>query len=169
MHLSGRWLLMPGVVCVGLVLLALSPAGDNDVAADMASPAATPCVPVATPEANVTTCAPVGWGTPVAGDGLVVTLTADSTNAGPVDLILEVRDATGKPVEDAIVEVRTRHIDMDHGVSTDEAVHQGEGRYLAERVSMGMGGNWEAEIVVTREGQPDVVMTFLVKLGGPSH
>ncbi|MGH2535286.1 MAG: FixH family protein [Thermomicrobiales bacterium] len=158
-----------GAASTLLVMWASSGWLETPASATLATPAATPCVPVATPLATIGDCVPVGLGTPVVGDDLVVTLIAGSTKAGPVDLILVVRDAAGEAVEDATVEVRTRHIDMDHGVSTDKAVHQGDGRYLAERVSMGMGGNWEAEIVVRREGEPDVAVIFHVKLVGPTH
>lgn len=167
-RLSGRWQAL-ALACASFALLVLSSASESRVVADDATPAATPCAAVASPEANVIACAPVGLGTPVVGDGLVVTLVAGSTTAGPVDLIVEVRDAEGEPVEDATVEVRTRHLDMDHGVSTDEAVHQGNGRYLAEGVSMGMGGHWQAEVHITREGHAEVMATFLVELAGPTH
>jgi hypothetical protein len=168
-RIGGRLVGSMAVLSAGVVLLGYAAGVGGQGVADEATPAGTPCVPAATPRANVVECVPVGLGTPFAGDGLVVTLVAGAAQAGPVDLIVEVRDAAGEPVEDAMVTVRTRHIDMDHGVSTDEAVHQGEGRYLAKRVSMGMGGNWEAEVVIARDGEPDMVVIFRVVLDGPAH
>jgi len=162
--------ILSALLVIGLAaILTFAASATSPSAVQTSTPAGTPCVPIATPAPVVDACVAAGLGTPVSGDDLVVELTAASTKAGPIDLIVEIRDRAGTPVEDATVEIRTRHIEMDHGVSTDEAVHQGNGRYLAERVSMGMGGTWQAEIQIAREGRLVVVVTFVVTLSGLSH
>jgi hypothetical protein len=128
----------------------------------------TPATPAAlgTPTAAVV-CTETGLGTPVAADGLRITLTAAQDKAGPVDLTVDIVDDTGAPVDDATVLVLNQHLEMNHGVSINEAVHTEAGRYFAKDVPMGMGGHWQVEIQVSRPGQPTVAAVFEVKLEGP--
>jgi len=142
------------------------------------TPAAAPCL-VAAPGAVAGTpgsvatpgggdeAAPSTLGTPVTASCLTVTLTAESTRAGPGTLTVNVRDAGGAPVSDADVVINTRHIGMDHGTSISETVASGPGTYVAERVSLGMGGAWEVQIVIARPGSEDVVVIFVIDLVGP--
>ena len=106
-------------------------------------------------------------GTPVAAACLTVTLRAGEPKAGPQDLTVEVRGPDGAPVTDAGVVILTRHLEMNHGTSTNEAVATGPGVYVAKRVAMGMGGTWQAEVVITRPGYEPVVAVFVVRLEGP--
>ncbi len=135
----------------------VSPAPSPD---PVASPAdlATPC-PTETTVAEV--------GTPIAVAGLSVTLLADELEAGPVDLTVEVADTAGRPVRGARVTIATQHLEMNHGVETDEAEAVGPGRYVAERVGMGMGGTWQADVTIARRGEAPVTVTFRVVLEGP--
>jgi len=145
------------------------------------TPTAAPCL-VATPGAVAGTpgsvatpaaasgggvAAPATLGTPVTASCLTVILTAESTWAGPGTLTVDVRDAGGAPVSDADVVINTRHIGMDHGTSISETVASGPGTYVAERVSLGMGGAWEVQIVIARSGFEDVVVIFVIDLVGP--
>jgi len=144
------------------------------------TPAAAPCL-VASPGAATGTppsvatpalvggdgAAPPTLGTPVTASCLTVILTAESTRAGPGTLTVDVRDAGGAPVSDADVVINTRHIGMDHGTSISETVASGPGTYVAERVSLGMGGAWEVQIVIARSGFEDVVVIFVIDLMGP--
>jgi hypothetical protein len=107
-------------------------------------------------------------GTPAAVSDLVVTVTAGSGMAGPVDLTISVQDATGAPVTDATVTVRHRSLDMDHGVSVRSAEASSPGQYVAENVPMGMGGRWLVEVTIERPGQVPVVLTVELTLEGPS-
>jgi hypothetical protein len=133
--------------------------------------AAPPCVSLGTPaptgSPEAAACQPTGPGTPVAGGGLTITLGARQTEAGPVDLVVKVRDEGGRPVDDADVSIVTTHLEMDHGSEPDRAAGAGGGRYVAEEVAMGMGGRWQAEVVVERPGQPPVSVRFVVDLAGP--
>lgn len=128
-------------------------------------PGATPAA-VGTPMAAVV-CTETGLGTPVAVDGVQLTLTAAQDKAGPVDLTIAVVDDAGKPVVDATVLILTQHLEMNHGVSIDVAFHTGDGVYQANKVSMGMGGTWQVEVQVTRPGQPTAAAVFEVSLEGP--
>jgi hypothetical protein len=128
-------------------------------------PPATPAA-LGTPMAAVV-CTETGLGTPVAVDGLELTLTAAQDKAGPVDLSIAVVDAAGEPVVDAAVLILTQHLEMNHGVSIDVAFHTGDGVYRANKVSMGMGGTWQVEVQVTRPGQPPAAAVFEVTLEGP--
>jgi hypothetical protein len=173
------------VVAVALLLLAaLARTGASLSQMDTAGtpcPEATPAegTPGAagtpTPDLVATPCpAPAagawpGLGTPVAAGDLTVTLEADNLRAGPRDLTVVLLDADGQPVIDATVTVRTRSLEMDHGVSTDETVQTEPGRYLAEGVSLGMGGDWLAEVTVERPGAEPVVLSFVLTLEGPRH
>lgn len=108
-----------------------------------------------------------GVGTPLVEAGLSVTLRVDELKAGPVDLTIEVADAAGRPVSGATVTIATQHLEMNHGVSTNEAEAAAPGRYVAERVAMGMGGTWQAEVTLEQPGEAPVEVTFRVVLEGP--
>lgn len=135
-----------------------------------ATPTSSP-TPIGSPEPDATACLTatpvVGLETPAIQADLSVTVFADRGAAGPVDLTVEVTDAAGHPVTDATVTIETEHLEMNHGVSINETVLVDPGRYLAENVAMGMGGTWQATIIVERPGQDQVVFTVLVRLEGP--
>ena len=175
----------PGLVIAAVALLVLAvwlvlPSTQRPTLGAAESPTATPAcarltgadrssaTPAAlgTPTASVV-CTETGLGTPVAVDGLRLTLTAAQTKAGPVDLTVEVTDDTGARVDDATVLVLNQHLEMNHGVSITEAAHTGSGRYQATKVPMGMGGHWQVEVQVTRPGQPTVAAVFEIELDGP--
>src|SRR5688500_18779936 len=98
------------------------------------------------------------FGTPIAAGELTVTIEADRLTAGPRELTVVIVDGAGQPVTDASVTIRTRSLEMDHGVSVDETVQTEPGRYFAERVSLGMGGDWLTEITIERSGADPVVL-----------
>jgi nitrogen fixation protein FixH len=107
-------------------------------------------------------------GTPVSQACLTVTLTADKGAAGPRTLVVTIFDESGAPVTDAEVMIGTRHLEMDHGTSTAQAKLIEPGRYAVEQVPMGMSGEWEAEIVISRPGQTPITLIFVVELEGPA-
>jgi hypothetical protein len=163
------------IVASLLVIAALGLGAFAAVAQDgTPTPAGTPCVlaspgaVAATPAApDVDVDAAATLGTPVVAACLTVTLRAGEPKAGPQDLTVEVRDPNGAPVSDAGVVILTRHLEMNHGTSTNEAVATGPGVYVAKRVAMGMGGTWQAEVVITRPGYEPVVAVFVIRLEGP--
>lgn len=165
------------IVTLFLGLAGLSVAGHDDHSATP-SPEASQCVsasprathdaassPVASPDATVST---VGPGTPVSISCLTVTLTLDNAAAGPRTITVEVVGQTGAPVTDAEVVLNTRSLVMDHGTSTNQASPTEPGHYVIQKVPMGMGGAWQAEIVITRPGQAPVTVIFTVELEGPA-
>ena len=133
---------------------------------------ATPCaqtLPTATPPANgaCPSVAPqVEPGTPAAADGLTVTLAISSGRAGLVTLTVGVTDEHGAPVDDVTVAVKARHLDMDMGEFPHDALQTAPGTYTAERVGMGMGGNWQVEVDVARPGHDPVALFFRVTMEG---
>jgi methionine-rich copper-binding protein CopC len=127
--------------------------------------------PVASPAAlgtPVAASACAGLGTPLATGDVELIVTADSGRAGPLVLTVEVRDGAGQPEEGATVVVTAQHQGMDMGRFPHEAVAAGPGRYVAERVGMGMGGAWLVEVTVDRPGQARVVGYVVVVLEGLS-
>ena len=130
---------------------------------DAACASGTPAVGIGTPVASA-----VNVATPVAGACLTVTLLAESTQAAPNTLTVLIADERGEPVADATVTVENRHLGMDHGTSSRPAEAAAPGRYVAEKVPMGMGGRWEVTVIVARPAQPPLAFVFIVTLEGPS-
>jgi hypothetical protein len=97
-----------------------------------------------------------------------VTLVAETTQAAPNTLTVLIADEGGDPVAGATVTIENHHLDMDHGTSTRRAEAVAPGRYVAERVPMGMGGRWEVKVIVARPEQPSLAIVFLVRLEGPA-
>jgi hypothetical protein len=144
--------------------------GDSFGAFSSATPQ-TVCVLTGTPGPGVVDvkalgCSPAGVGTPAVADGLSITLTLSSDQAGPQDIVVELRDAAGQPVDDATVTLINRHLEMNMGDSVRKLVHDRDGRYLGDRVGMGMGGRWQTEIRVSRPSHPTVTFIFAVSLHG---
>jgi hypothetical protein len=145
---------------------------DGTPCSDATPAAATPRAELAaTPSvtAAATLCAVPRPGTPTSAGDLTVTLGADDFTAGPRVLILDVVDVEQRPVRGASVMVRTRSLEMDHGVSVYEAVETRPGHYQAERTSLGMGGDWFVEVTIERSGHAPVVLAFVLTLEGPTH
>ncbi len=79
--------------------------------------------------------------------------------AGPVSLVVEVRDAQGKPVEGAKVSISVKHTGMGHGGISGDMVDQGGGRYQASG-SFSMSGTWRAEVKASKEGVNPKTQSF---------
>jgi hypothetical protein len=122
----------------------------------------TPCQPAgkATPPAEECLADPPTGapGTPITANGISVTLTTGTDQAGPVDLSATVTDAAGAPIEGATVIFRARHLEMDHGELPYLAAERAPGIYDAAGVGMGMGGQWRIAVDVTLPGQPPVTV-----------
>ena len=140
------------------------------------TPGATPSAATpasATPGAGTPTavlCDPItvdaGFGTPAAAGGLMITLAADQTIAGPRVLTATLADAVGAPVTDATVTFAAQSLDMDMGTAQGTATMSAPGQYSAT-INMGMGGTWQVDVSVTRPGQPATVVRYTVSLTGP--
>ena len=92
---------------------------------------------------------------------LQIALSTDPTpaQAGPVSLIVEIKDAQGKPVEGAKVSLTARHTGMTHGGIAGDMVDQGGGRYQASG-SFSMSGTWRAEVKASKEGANPKTQSF---------
>jgi hypothetical protein len=170
MHTFRRYGLVWALTALVVTALWLGFGSDTFGASAPATPAPQ-CVIAGTPSAGVVDvdaigCEAAGVGTPVAGGGLTVTLSLSSDRAAPQNIVVEVRDQAGKPVDDAKVTLINRHLEMDHGDFVRELVHDHDGRYLGEKVGMGMGGQWQTEIQVARAGQETVTFIFTERLKG---
>ena len=69
----------------------------------------------------------IGPGTPIAVDGLQVTLVPSDVQLGNVSLTAEVRDESGAPVADAAVTFFIYSIDMNMGITETPATSSGDG------------------------------------------
>jgi hypothetical protein len=127
----------------------------------------------ATAEIDITTtaCEPTvpeaDLGTPVVVSGVTINLVASSDQAGPVKLTVELSDENENPISGAQVTVSARSLDMDMGEFPYQATETDPGHYVADRVAMGMGGDWKVEVDIAIPGQPSIIAYFVVPLEGP--
>jgi methionine-rich copper-binding protein CopC len=105
-------------------------------------------------------------GEPLTVGDVTIDLEAGGTDAGPIDLTVMLTDATGAPITEALVSVRARHLDMDHGEFPKVSTPDGAGAYVAKEVGMGMGGSWRVAVDVIRPGADPITAFFLIDLTG---
>jgi hypothetical protein len=181
---SRRWTWILGTVLILVIVLSVSliqftgsahsksPSGAESTPCPSASPAEGTAIAAASPAGTATTSLCVfadhesGLGTPVAVAGLNVNLHTDEVLAGPIDLTIDVTDSSGAPVKGAKVVVSTRSVEMDMGEYPHRADEISPGRYVADQVGMGMGGDWRVRVDISVSGQPTAVAFFLVTLKG---
>jgi hypothetical protein len=178
-----RWIAIGATLIVLILGLSLSQLQGGATPRDQPSPEATPC-PSASPtsgtptasasaeiDATATACEPTApesdVGTPVVVSGFTINLLASSDQAGPVNLTVELSDESGAPITGAQVTVSAHSLDMDMGEFPYEAAETEPGHYVADRVAMGMGGDWKVEVDIAIPGQQKIVAYFLVPLEGP--
>lgn len=70
---------------------------------------------------------------------------------GDIEVILNITDANGNPIEGATVDVSADHIDMTGMDMSGAATEQGGGRY-AINANFSMSGNWRLKVYVRKEG-----------------
>jgi len=70
---------------------------------------------------------------------------------GDIEVILDVTDANGNPIEGATVDVSADHIDMTGMDMSGAATDQGSGKY-AINANFSMSGNWKLKVYVRKEG-----------------
>ena len=70
---------------------------------------------------------------------------------GDIEVILNVTDANGNPIEGATVDVSADHIDMTGMDMSGAATDQGSGKY-AINANFSMSGNWKLKVYVRKEG-----------------
>jgi len=166
--LVGAWFLVPGYTRITLGADGTPTSEPTTLCPRITDSDAdeTPPATVGTPS-TLTICTAAELATPLTVGGLSITVTAAQDKAGPVDLTITVTNARGEPIEDATVTVLSQHLEMNHGVSVDEAFHTGDGVYQANKVSMGMGGDWQVEVQIERPNRPVIAGIFVITLSGP--
>lgn len=70
---------------------------------------------------------------------------------GDIELILNITDASGDPIEGATVDVTAIHTDMTGMDMSGAATEQGAGKY-AINANFSMSGNWKLKVYVRKEG-----------------
>ena len=70
---------------------------------------------------------------------------------GDIELVLNITDAGGNPIEGATVDVTATHTDMTGMDMSGAATEQGAGKY-AINANFSMSGNWELKVYVRKKG-----------------
>ena len=70
---------------------------------------------------------------------------------GDIELLLNITDASGNPIEGATVDVTATHTDMTGMDMSGAATEQGAGKY-AINANFSMSGNWKLKVYVRKEG-----------------
>src|SRR5512134_249466 len=70
---------------------------------------------------------------------------------GDIEVILNITDVNGNPIEGATVDVSADHIDMTGMDMSGAATEQGGGRY-AINANFSMSGNWRLKVYVRKDG-----------------
>lgn len=75
----------------------------------------------------------------------------DPAVMGDLELVLDITDASGQPIEGATVDVTAIHTDMTGMDMSGAATEQGGGQY-AINANFSMSGNWKLKVYVRKEG-----------------
>jgi copper transport protein len=102
-----------------------------------------------------------GPGTPVPGDGIIVTLAVNPERAGPVTVSVAI-EQDGAPLSDARVAILSESMEMDMGRRETVAEEIRPGQYLAADVPLGMAGAWRLTVRVSPRGEASQVFPFAV-------
>lgn len=95
-------------------------------------------------------CGGSGGQTPsTSSEGLLVTLQTNPAQPklGPVELIVDVKDADGQAVDGATVTLKADMIGHSMGDLSGQATGQTNGRY-ATRANLSMAGEWQVDVQV---------------------
>ncbi len=87
-----------------------------------------------------------------AARGISVTLKTqpDIPVVGDIELLLDIADENGQPLDGAVVEVSADHTDMSGMVMSGTATGQGNGRY-AITADFSMSGNWLVTVSIKKD------------------
>lgn len=97
---------------------------------------------------SAATPAPEDSGKPV---NIKVDTNPNPAAIGDIELILNITDASGDPIEGATVDVTAIHTDMTGMDMSGAATEQGAGKY-AINANFSMSGNWKLKMYVRKEG-----------------
>ena len=98
--------------------------------------------------AGATTSAPESAGKPV---NIEVETNPNPAAMGDIELVLNIQDSAGTPIEGATVDVTATHLDMTGMDMSGAATEQGAGKY-AINANFSMSGNWKLKVYVRKEG-----------------
>lgn len=97
---------------------------------------------------SAATPAPQNSGKPV---NIKVETIPNPSAMGDIELVLNITDAGGSPIEGATVDVTATHTDMTGMDMSGAATEQGNGKY-AINANFSMSGNWELKVYVRKDG-----------------
>lgn len=107
-----------------------------------------PVLLVACGSGSAATPAPQSSGKPV---NIKVETNPNPAAMGDIELVLNITDAGGEPIEGATVDVTATHTDMTGMDMSGAATEQGAGKY-AINANFSMSGNWKLKVYVRKEG-----------------
>ena len=97
---------------------------------------------------NAATSAPEDSAKPV---NIEVDTNPNPAVIGDIELVLNITDPSGNPIEGATVDVTATHIDHAGMDMSGAATEQGAGKY-AINANFSMSGNWKLKVYVRKEG-----------------
>jgi uncharacterized GH25 family protein len=97
---------------------------------------------------STATSAPQDSGKPV---NIKVDTNPNPAAMGDIELVFNITDSNGKPIEGATVDVTATHIDMTGMDMSGAATEQSTGKY-AINANFSMSGNWKLKVYVRKEG-----------------
>ena len=97
---------------------------------------------------SAATPAPQASGKPV---NIKVDTNPSPAAMGDIEVVLNVTDPSGTPIEGATVDVTATHTDMAGMDMSGAATAQGAGKY-AINANFGMSGSWKLKVYVRKEG-----------------
>lgn len=97
---------------------------------------------------STATSAPQDSGKPV---NIKVDTNPNPAAMGDIELVFNITDSNGKPIEGATVDVTATHIDMTGMDMSGAATEQSTGKY-AINANFSMSGNWKLKVYVLKEG-----------------
>jgi copper transport protein len=103
-----------------------------------------------------------GPGTPVSGNGMVVTIAVEPNRAGTFDVVATILQPGDSPMTGARVAILSDMPAMGGKRVQTSAVEQAPGRYVAEGVELGMAGEWRITVRVSPKEEPTHAVSFSV-------
>ena len=99
--------------------------------------------------------------------GLTLAFSTDPTPSrmGENRILVTVKDAAGKPVSNAKVQL-TFTMPMPGMIPATVSMAAGKSGTYEAKVNLGMAGQWDLTVTIQRSDQPDIMETFSVVAGG---
>jgi hypothetical protein len=97
---------------------------------------------------SAATPAPQDSGKPV---NIKVDTNPNPAAMGDLEVVLNITDSSGNPIDGATVDVTATHTDMTGMDMSGAATEQGAGKY-AINANFSMSGNWKLKVYVRKEG-----------------